>query len=133
MLYLLYRGNHPDLEYQGGQQPILHLQADLHKTIEWAEQNGVRWAFSDGNAGSFYAQYYKRKGDLDKLNWEAIKSTDFRDAAIKEGKQAEFLLLDRFPWSLVEKIGVANPIVLAKVREIVQNDIELLVEPTWYY
>ena len=29
MLYIFHRGNHPDLPYKGGQQPIIHLQADM--------------------------------------------------------------------------------------------------------
>jgi hypothetical protein len=133
MLFLLHRSNHPDLQYQGGQQPIVHLQADLDNTIRWAEQNGIGWAFSAGNAGAFYAQFYNRVEDLDKLNWAAIASTDFREIAIKEGKQAEFLLKDEFPWQLVEKIGVANANMLAIVRDIVENGLEVRVEPNWYY
>jgi hypothetical protein len=34
MLYLIYQGNHPELGYRGGQGPILHLEADLHATVE---------------------------------------------------------------------------------------------------
>ena len=30
MLYILHQGNHPELTYKGGQQPIVHLQADLY-------------------------------------------------------------------------------------------------------
>ncbi len=33
MLYILHQGNHPDLDYSEGQEPIIHLQADLHDTI----------------------------------------------------------------------------------------------------
>lgn len=51
MLYILYRGNHPELQYQEGQAPIVHLQADLQATIQWAAKKRVRWAFSDRNAG----------------------------------------------------------------------------------
>lgn len=29
MLYLIYRANHQDLSYRGGQDPIVHLEADL--------------------------------------------------------------------------------------------------------
>jgi len=36
MLYLVYRGNHQGLTYRGGQEPIVHLEADLHDAIEWA-------------------------------------------------------------------------------------------------
>jgi hypothetical protein len=37
MLYLLYRANHSVLTYFGGQEPILHLVADLHEVVAWAE------------------------------------------------------------------------------------------------
>ena len=47
MLYILHMGNHHDIEYKEGQGPIVHLEADLHKVINWANQQGVRWAFSN--------------------------------------------------------------------------------------
>lgn len=34
MLYLISQRNHPELRYCGGQEPILHLQCDMHDTIE---------------------------------------------------------------------------------------------------
>src|ERR1019366_8716081 len=37
MLYLISMHNHPDLAYQGGQEPIVHLEFDLHRVVEWAE------------------------------------------------------------------------------------------------
>ncbi|MCU0526471.1 MAG: DUF4433 domain-containing protein [Elainella sp. Prado103] len=52
MLYILHMGNHPDVSYKGGQQPIVHLQADFDTVINWANSNTVRWAFSNGNAGA---------------------------------------------------------------------------------
>ena len=54
MLYLIYKANHPDLDYRGGQDPIVHLEADLHETVEWADQEERRWAFTLSNAGSGY-------------------------------------------------------------------------------
>lgn len=33
MLFVIHRANHPDLAYQGGQQPIVHLEADLHQVV----------------------------------------------------------------------------------------------------
>ena len=39
MLYILHMGNHPDLNYNGGQRPILHLQADLHAVVEWLRRS----------------------------------------------------------------------------------------------
>ena len=52
MLYILHMGNHPDISYREGQGPIIHLQADLMASIQWAEKHKVRWAFSDRNAGA---------------------------------------------------------------------------------
>ena len=33
MLYVIHCANHPELAYRGGQQPIIHLEADLHQHI----------------------------------------------------------------------------------------------------
>lgn len=97
MLYLLHRGNHPDLTYRGGQRPIVHLEADLHTVVQWAESNNCRWAFSKSNAGAYYTRFFKNLAQLDEINWEAVAARDFRPADIKEGKQAEFLLFDECP------------------------------------
>jgi hypothetical protein len=51
MLYMFHMRNHRDIEYRGGQEPILHLMADLRRAVEWAGQNGLRWAFTNSNAG----------------------------------------------------------------------------------
>jgi len=105
MLYLIYRGNHVDLTYQGGQEPIVHLEADLHCVVRWANQDGRRWAFSLSNAGAHYAQFRNCLADLGDVDWPAVASLDFRSAEVKEGKQAEFLLHGSFPWDLVSRIG----------------------------
>jgi hypothetical protein len=54
MLYLICQANHPNLSYRGGQGPIIHLQADLHDSVKWLDEQGIRWAFTLSNAGSFY-------------------------------------------------------------------------------
>ncbi len=136
MLYILHMGNHPDLDYTEGQRPIVHLQADLAQTIEWANRSGVKWAFSDRNAGGTVVQYFNRWEDLNKVNWPAIEATDFRDAFIKEGKQAEFLLYDTFPWELVEKIGVRDLGIAGQVQAAIAragHRPSVSVEPGWYY
>jgi hypothetical protein len=135
MLYILYRGNHPDLSYRGGQDPILHLQADLKVAIEWAKNNGIRWAFSDRNAGERIANFYNDPDDLDKINWPAVETIDFRDMLVKEGKQAEFLMYESFPWELVEKIGVCNRRIRNQVIEKLGNKAspEVSIERDWYY
>lgn len=136
MLFILYRGNHPDMDYHGGQRPILHLQVDLEAAISWAETNSIGWAFSDRNAGTRFTSFYKSRGDLDKIDWDAVGATVFIDPQIKEGKQAEFLIHDTCPWQLVEKIGVLDEGMLAQVHTILQpgrNNPVVSIERAWYY
>jgi hypothetical protein len=106
MLFVIHCANNPELAYHGGQQPIIHLEADLHRVIAWAEAEGRQWAFSLSNAGAAYAEFRASVNDLDQINWQAVAATDFRPADIKEGKQAEFLVHDTFPWDLVDRVGV---------------------------
>ena len=37
MLYLIYMANHPELSYRGGQEPIVHLEADMIDAVAWAD------------------------------------------------------------------------------------------------
>ncbi|HDD52957.1 MAG TPA: DUF4433 domain-containing protein [Thermosulfidibacter takaii] len=136
MLYLIYRGNHPELGYRGGQNPIIHLEADLYRVVEWADKNGVLWAFSLSNAGSFYVEFRAKLLYLQELDWLAIAARDFRDPDIKERKQAEFLVYDFFPFDLVERIGVRTKEIQAKVLRVLTNSrhkplVEVCLD--WYY
>lgn len=136
MLYILHMGNHAELNYREGQEPIIHLQSDLKATIAWANKNKITWAFSGGNAGASYVDYYSKEKDLKELNWEAIHSTDFSQREIKDGKQAEFLMCDSFPWELIEKIGVFNASVQREIEKTLKNEDNpplVSIEPTWYY
>lgn len=136
MLFILYKANHPELEYTGGQGPILHLQADLGASIGWADRNSIRWAFSDRNAGERVAEFYKKTSQLGKVNWEAVDATDFRSPEVKEGKQAEFLMYESFPWTLVEKIGTLEEKVAKRVRAVIgraSHVPEIVVESGWYF
>ena len=109
------------MSYHGGQEPILHLQMDMGSTIRWADENCVRWAFSDRNAGGHLADFYNSRNELDKIDWKAVNETDFRPPLVKEGKQAEFLINDTCPWHLVEKIGVLNENIRDQVNGILRN------------
>ena len=73
MLYLIYQGNHPDLTYRGGQEPIIHLEADLRGTVAWADAAQKRWAFTLSNAGSYYFEDRCDLGQLDEINWGAVR------------------------------------------------------------
>lgn len=136
MLYILHRSNHIDLDYNDGQDPIVHLEFDLNKCIQWADDNSVPWALSTGNAGAIYADFYGNRRDFARIDWDAVANRDFRNPTVKEGKQAEFLVRDSIPWALVEHIGVfdQNRLKLAK-RAIAAESHQpaISIENGWYF
>lgn len=136
MLYVIYCANHAELAYKGGQQPIVHLEADLNKVVAWAAANGQRWAISLSNAGAVYTQFRTGLDKLNEINWGAIAASDFRPADVKEGKQAEFLMQQSFPWHLVERIGVHSQPIVPRVATAMQGAEHrpvLEIKRDWYY
>lgn len=136
MLYVIHCANHPELAYRGGQGPIVHLEADLRRVVTWAEETGRRWAFSLSNAGAVYTQFRSDLGQLDQVNWPAVHNTDFRSADVKEGKQAEFLVHESFPWPLVERVGVLSQGVAQQVANVMRgkdHNPRVEIRREWYY
>lgn len=134
MLYVIHRANHPELSYRGGQVPIVHLEADLSAAVTWADENDRRWAFTLSNAGAYYFEDRGDLAQLHELDWRAIRARDWRDK--KEGKQAEFLIEQSFPWQLVERIGVMNKTVHARVAHALAGAAHqplVEVRRDWYY
>jgi hypothetical protein len=136
MLYVIHCANHPELTYRGGQGPIVHLEADLHRVIAWANGESRRWAFSLSNAGATYAQFRSEVGRLDEVDWPAVAALDFRAAEVKEGKQAEFLVYESFPWELVERIGVISNGMAQQVANAIHGAAHrprIEIKRDWYY
>lgn len=134
MLYLIHRGDSTEISYRGGQAPIIHLEADLRQTVAWAEENNLRWAFTLSNAGAKYFEDLCDLSKLSKVDWQAVQAVDWRSC--RDGKQAEFLVENRFPWHLIERIGVyssgrrvevSNKLASATHKPLAE------VKPDWYY
>jgi hypothetical protein len=114
----------------------VHLVADLHEVVRWAEAQRVRWAFSDRNAGTRYTWFYKDLNRLDQINWDAVEARDFRHPLIKEGKQAEFLMHKAFPWSLVRWIGTYDRTMAERAMQVLHDASHqplVSIEAEWYY
>ena len=134
MLYIMYMGNHPEVEYAGGQEPIIHLVADLNSVVKWADENNRRWAFSTSNAGSVFFEDYSDLNKLDKIDWNAVNTNYWSNC--REEKQAEFLIEEYFPWTLIEYIGVISTKYDRIVNKILKNSThkpKVGVKPNWYY
>lgn len=135
MLYMIHMGNHPELEYRGGQDPILHLEADLRQAVAWADARGQRWAFTSSNAGARYFEDYASLDDLSSLDWDAIQANNWAGDR-KRGKQAEFLMERSFPWELVSRIGVRSTAIRDRVLQVLQAAAHrptVEIKPGWYY
>jgi hypothetical protein len=134
MLYIFSRSNHPEVEYKGGQEPIVHLVSNLCDAVHWANDSNLRWSFTNSNAGSRYFEDFADLDDLDKLDWSAIKADAW--SGRQDKKQAEFLVERCFSWDLIEKIGVYSQQQYHDVAQLLEEErahIELKIEPSWYY
>lgn len=135
MLYILNQGNHPGITYRGGQRPILHLQADAPSGQVGSAEGyplGVQHAQCRGTVLSVP----QLAGQAGPNRLSAVAASDFRDSAVKDGKQAEFLVHERFPWELVEKIGVMDSAVFKRVQTIIadaKHRPAVCVERGWYF
>ena len=134
MLYMFHMGNHPEISYHGGQEPIIHIVADFYKTIEWANSQKKRWVFTPTNATANYTEDFNNLSMLDKIDWEVVNSNEWREK--RDKKQAEFLIEHSFPIHLIEEIGVYSEEYAKQVREIVLRypvSIDVNVKRNWYY
>lgn len=134
MLFLIHRANHPALAYRGGQAPIVHLVADLRQTVRWADDSRLRWAFTLSNAGAEYFEDRHSLDDLDDIDWRAVKARDWSE--VKEHKQAEFLVENRFAWQLVSHIGVMTEATRRQVADVLaasDHQPRVDVKRDWYY
>lgn len=139
MLYMIHMRN-AELAYQGGQNDIVHLVADMNDAVAWAEERDRRWAFTLSNAGSYDFEDRCDLGRLDEINWSAVAATRWSggtvDPAIKRGKQAEFLIEDSFPWQLVKGIAAKSENVATMAAQaIIGNNHQITIKskPDWYY
>ena len=114
MLYIIEKRN-AELRYMGGQREVVHLVSTIDAAIGAAGNRP--WAFSDGNAGAAYANFFSDLEQLDQvIDWKAVAARKWDDPAIKERKQAEFLVHDFFPWSCFHEIGVYDQPIAEQVR-----------------
>ena len=134
MLYVISRANHESLAYRGGQGSIIHLEADLQSTVAWAEEQERRWAFTSSNAGTYYFDDFCDLDRLDEIDWKAVAARDWREC--QHGKQAEFLIEERFPWMLVTRIGVLSQHVYQQTMNALagaEHRPRVQIKPRWYY
>ena len=140
MLYLIHQANHTELAYQGGQNPVIHMEFDLHTVVDWADTNNQRWIFTTSSAASGYFEDYSDLAKLDKIDWDAVSARKWSGVgvpdAVKEGKQAEFLVEKSIAWELAECVGVCADLTYRQAANMLAKSAHkprLEKQPDWYY
>lgn len=136
MLYVISCRNHPELAYRDGQDEIVHLELDLHDVVTWAGSQERRWAFSLSNAGARYTEFRGHLAQLSEIDWNAVSASDWRSATVKESKQAEFLVEEEVPWTLVSQVGVISAGMKARAEAAIATAAHrppVALRRDWYY
>lgn len=134
MLYSIYRGNVEG--YSEGQRPVLHLVS----SAERVDINGLPFTFTNGHAEMATSHFYEDLADLDKVDWTIMQATYWHDrpddGTRKWRRQAEFLVHNHFPVSLITEIGVISNQRAEEVKQILAaagHAIQVTVRSNWYY
>ena len=140
MLYMISRGNAQGLTYRGGQQPIVHLAANLRDVVDWAEARNKRWVFTTTNAGSAFFDDYNTWDQLSEIDWDAVHATKWSGEdvppRVKEGKQAAVLLEAFCRWEVFKCIFVYSESYYRQVEALltsIPHKPKIQVQPRFYY
>lgn len=127
MLYAVYRGHQ---DYSEGQENIVHLVSTVRRAIA----TGVPCAFTDRHAELAHALYFDDLSKLSEVPWHVMGERYW--SAIKEERQAEFLVRDFFPWKAVTEVATMIPAMADKARLALQQagyQTPVTTRPEWYY
>ncbi len=136
MLYAIYRRSTPG--YADGQEPVIHLATSAEAVT--GANPPLEWLFTDGHAEMAISDYYRDLADLNKVDWDIMKSRQWadtdEDGDRKRRRQAEFLVRDFLPWQLVTDIGVCTKAVRDHVMGMLKGADHqpfVRIERGWYY
>ncbi|MGL6343146.1 MAG: type II toxin-antitoxin system toxin DNA ADP-ribosyl transferase DarT [Waterburya sp.] len=122
--------------YQDGQDLIIHLVVE----IEAIANLNLAFAYTDGHAIMAFSEFYDDLKDLSQIDWQIMGEKYWRDTDEdndrKRRRQAEFLIHQFCPWTLVKEVGVINNNIKIKVEKILQNykyQPSVKIYPQWYY
>lgn len=134
MLCAIYNGRIAN--YKDGQVPVIHLFSSVEKVVA----ANLPFVFTDGQAEMATSRFFDDVNKLDEIDWEIMRDKLWRDTPEdgdrKRRRQAEFLVHNNFPVSLIGGIGVISEKVKASVEEILKEigiKMTVVVKRHWYY
>jgi hypothetical protein len=131
MLYVISKGHE---KYNGGQESVVHLVS----SVAIIAQQKSDYFFTDRHADLGYAEQFQDLTSLpSKVNLSIMHEKHWASSQeVKEKRQAEFLVHDSCPWSVIEEVGVHNPDMVLRVQAILQeasHQPQVNVRRNWYY
>jgi len=144
MLMTIHNGNVPDCPYRQGD--IVHLAV----TAQDVATAGLPFVFSNFHAVLDFAEFFNDLQALNRIDWPLFfespqqggycrywqNDSSPRRMRRKETRQAEFLVHQRVPRSLIKGIAVYDDAAATRVGTVLQQagwDVPVKVFPTWYY
>lgn len=127
MLFAVHKGHQ---DYVEGQENVVHLIS----TVQRAVSLGRAWAFTDRHAELAHALHFDDLGKLSEVPWHVMGKQYW--SAVKEERQAEFLVHEFFPWNAVVEIAVMTPAVAQRVQTALattQHRPAVTIHREWYY
>jgi len=135
--------------YFGTRQPMLykiatgweeieqHPQDDiiyLVTTLERIEELELACVYTDGHARARIINFYNSREDLDKLDWETIQATNWKntpeDPDKMNRKQSECMIKDHVPVECLERILVYSEIAEEKVKNLCNSTGNITLQVT---
>lgn len=126
--------------YTEGQEPLIYLVS----TAQEVDDSGAGFVFSDGHGIAAYTEWFDDLAKLEAVDWSMVYQRYWADnIKVNEmdrqrKKQAEFLVHQECPWSLIQEIVVLNAKMKTRVEQIMSRFGPSLhrpvhVRPDWYY
>ena len=124
--------------YGEGQDPLIYLVSSA-QAIETA---GIKFVYSDGHGLASYTEWFDDLSELGKVDWSVVNQRywkgDINDMDRQRKKQAEFLVHQYCPWSLIQEIVVIDSVMQDRVQAIqaaFPSDQRRVVrvDRNWYY
>lgn len=124
--------------YTGGQDPLIYLVTTVQAIVE-AE---MAFAFSNGHGLAAFTDWFDDLDSLDEVDWKMVNqrywTDNVDDMDRQRRKQAEFLVHDMCPWSLIQEIAVVNIAMKERVEQILghfpgSECRPVRVRSSWYY
>lgn len=127
MLYAVHRGHQ---DYAGGQESVVHLVSTVGRAVGL----GRAWAFTDRHAELAHSLHFDDLAMLPEVPWHVMNLRHW--PAVKEQRQAEFLVREFFPWTAVVEVGVMTEDAARRVQTALGTGPHLptvTIYRGWYY